>query len=104
MIEYIHNFFFFYSRAILECWQEIKCIIQYSLECVPSVYEPIFNLYNETPRKIVFFQEEFNRFKFHTIKRFEIYKNYIFGYIFQSKPYLDTIKLKKRKLNCILVK
>ena len=44
--DWIHTeFLFFYSRAILECWHDIKCIIQYSLECVPSVYEPIFNLY-----------------------------------------------------------
>ena len=56
----------------------------------------LFLIYtHEMPRKIAFFQEEFNMFKFHTIKRFKIYKNYIFAYIFQSKPYLDTIKLKK---------
>ena len=46
----------------------------------------LFLIYtHEMPQKIEFFQEEFNRFKFHTIKRFEIYKNYIFAYIFQSK-------------------
>ena len=65
----------------------------------------LFLIYtHEVPRHIAFFQEEFNRFKLHTIKRFEIYKNDIFAYIFQSKPYLDTIKLNKVKSNCIIVK
>ena len=72
------------------------------------MFLPFINLFliytHEMPRKTAFFQEGFNWFKFQTMERFEIYKNYIFAYIFQSKPYLDTIKLKKVKSNCILVK
>ena len=64
----------------------------------------LFLIYTHVmPQKTTFFQEGFNRFKFQP-KMFEMYKNYIFDYIFHSKPYLDTIKLKKVKLNCIFLK
>ena len=45
------------------------------------------------PRKPAFFQVEFNRFKFQTIKRFEIYKNDIFDYIFKQHYKIKLSKI-----------
>ena len=65
----------------------------------------LFLIYtHKMPQKTAFFQDGFNMFKFQTIKRLEIYKNDIFDYIFHSKLYFGTMKLKKVKSNCVLLK
>ena len=53
------------------------------------------------PLKTAFFKK--NLIKLLPIKRFEIYKNYIYDYPFYSKPYLYTIQNKESKIEPYIV-